>query len=280
MLIIWSVVTIILNLHSKFENTSPRGDILTNRKRMIQELLSQYPPITLEQMHGVKLLNRIDTKYVTTVDKLADFLRIAKESYYAQDFYGKRLMPYHTIYLDTPELDMYYAHQSGKAHRYKVRMRRYENDGATFIEVKNKNNKGRTKKKRTEISDLRYERGEMQDFIAPLMPYDAEALRPTIENAFHRITLVNLEKTERLTIDVDLSFHNMLNDNRRNMPQHVIIELKRDGLIPSPAIDLLRQLRIKKCGFSKMALGMAMTSPDLKQNLFKQRLRYINNLTK
>lgn len=246
---------------------------------MINELLTDYPPITLEQMHGVKLLNRIDTKYVTTVDMLAEFLRMAKDRYYVQDFHGRRLMPYHTIYLDTPDLRMYQDHQRGKKHRYKVRMRMYENEMEAFVEVKNKSNKGRTKKKRIEIPDLKYEGEVMQEFVDERTPYDAAELVPTIENRFHRITLVNKEKTERLTIDVDLWFHNVLNGNEKKMPQHVIIELKRDGLIPSPAIDLLRRLRIKKSGFSKMALGMAMTSPDLKQNLFKQRIRLLGKLS-
>lgn len=229
-------------------------------------------------MHGVKLLNRIDTKYVTTVDCLEEFLRLAKSRYYAQDYHGLRLMPYHTVYLDTPDMRMYHDHQRGKKHRYKVRMRMYENDKATFIEVKNKSNKGRTKKKRIEIPDLKYEGGVMQEFVDEKTPYDASTLIPTIENRFRRITLVNREKTERLTIDLDLRFHNFVTGNSHQMPHHVIIELKRDGLIPSPAIDLLRQLRIKRCGFSKMALGTAMTSPELKQNLFKQRIHLLGKM--
>lgn len=246
---------------------------------MIEHLLTEYPPITLEQMKGVKLLNRIDTKYVTTVDRLGEFLRMAKGCYYVQDFHGRRLMPYHTIYLDTPDLKMYLDHQRGKKHRYKVRMRMYENEMESFIEVKDKSNKGRTKKKRVEIPELSFEGEHMIEFVEERTPYDASALIPTIENRFRRITLVNMEMTERLTIDLDLQFHNIVNDNSRAMPQHVIIELKRDGLIASPAIEFLRRLRIKKCGFSKMALGMAMTSPELKQNLFKQRLRQIDKLT-
>ena len=245
---------------------------------MISQLLTEYSPITLEQMHGVKLLNRIDTKYVTTVDKLALFLELAKDKYYAQDFHGRRLMPYHTIYLDTPDLKMYHDHQRGKKHRYKVRMRMYENEMEAFLEVKNKSNRGRTKKKRIEIPDLAYNVDDMQTFVEEKAPYDATELIPTIENRFHRVTLVNKAKTERLTIDLDLQFHNLLNDNHKDMSQHVIIELKRDGLIPSSAIELLRQLRIRKCGFSKMALGLAMTAPEVKQNLFKLRLHQIFKL--
>lgn len=229
-------------------------------------------------MHGIKLMNRIDTKFVTTVEQLRRFLSVAKDHYMVQDYHGLRMMPYHTIYLDTPQLDMYMIHHNGVKHRHKVRMRRYENDGASFLEVKDKNNHGRTKKKRIGIEELEYATDEQIAFADALIPYDAKGLKPVIENRFRRITLVNKDKTERLTIDLGLYFHNLLTDRERRMDEHVIIELKRDGLIPSPAIELLRELRIKKSGFSKYAIGMALTDPTLKQNLFKKRIRYIEGL--
>ena len=252
----------------------------------MEQILATFPPITLDEMHGIKLMNRIDTKYVTTRDMLRRFLTLAQEHYYVQDFNGRRMMPYHTIYLDTPTLEMYHDHQRGKKHRYKVRMRMYENEMEPFMEVKNKNNKGRTKKKRLELAEPGettelIATPESLDFVQEKAPlYDAHTLQETIENRFRRITLVNKARTERLTIDLDLQFHNNLNGQSKELPEHVIIELKRDGLIPSPAIALLKQLRVKACGFSKMALGMAMTMPELKQNRFKQRLHYIEKLTK
>lgn len=246
---------------------------------MIENLLTSFAPITLKEMSDVRLLNRIDCKYVTTVDQLEKLLELTQNDYYAQDYNGRRMMPYHTVYLDTPDFQMYRDHQRGKKHRFKVRMRMYENEMEAFMEVKDKSNRGRTKKKRIEIPDLIYEEGEMQDFVEQRTPYKADGLIPTIENRFLRITLVNKAKTERLTIDLGLHFHNLINDNTHDMPQHVIIELKRDGRIPSPAIELLRQLRIKKQGFSKMAIGFALTTPEAKQNLFKQRIHQLNKLT-
>lgn len=225
-------------------------------------------------MKEVKLMNRIDTKFVTTRSCLVRFLEMAEGMYFVQDFHGRRLMPYHTIYFDTPFLDMYTAHETGRLQRYKVRLRMYENEMEAFVEVKRKNNHGRTKKKRMALPTLDYT-AEAQDFVAKKSPYDAALLRPTIENRFRRITLVNKAKTERLTIDVGLQFHNLLNGATVAMDDYVIIELKRDGLTHSPAIELLRRLRIKKCGFSKMAMGMALTDPTVRQNRFKRRIRYV-----
>ncbi len=229
-------------------------------------------------MREVKLMNRIDRKYVTTRSQLLRFLQEAQGDYYVQDFHGNHLMPYHTIYYDTPTNDMYVAHETGRLTRYKVRLRMYENEMEPFIEVKRKNNRGRTKKKRVALPALEF-LPEAQAFVAERTPYDPATLRPTIENRFRRITLVNKAKTERLTIDVGLSFHNLLTDYMLAMDDHVVIELKRDGLVPSPALEILRRLRIKRCGFSKMAMGTALTDSTIRQNRFKQRIHYVMSMT-
>ena len=59
------------------------------------------------------------------------------------------------------------------------------------------------------------------------------------------------------------------------MQRVAIIELKRDGNVPSPALDIIRELRIKRSGFSKYCIGSAMTNDSLKRNNFKERLTMI-----
>ena len=83
-----------------------------------------------------------------------------------------------------------------------------------------------------------------QDFLSTNLRYAASSLSEQLENRFNRITLVNKGKTERLTIDTNLRFHNVVTDGYRFMDDVVIIELKRDGLVPSPILGHLRNLRI------------------------------------
>ena len=59
----------------------------------------------------------------------------------------------------------------------------------------------------------------------------------------------------------------------RNMGPLVIIELKRDGLVFSPVLEMLRQLHIHPHGFSKYCMGAAMTNTELPLNRFKSKLR-------
>ncbi|MBP5705252.1 MAG: hypothetical protein J6X12_11255 [Paludibacteraceae bacterium] len=56
----------------------------------IDTKLSQMDPISLEQMSGIKLMNRIDTKYLVDVRRLPALLDKAKSDYFVQEIAGKR----------------------------------------------------------------------------------------------------------------------------------------------------------------------------------------------
>lgn len=242
----------------------------------MEKTLQSYIPVSLEQMKAVRLMNRIDTKYVTTLPKLIRLLELARNQYWVQEIDGRRNMPYYTLYYDTERCDMYLEHLRGRKTRQKIRIRAYEHSGVSFLEVKNKNNKGRTAKKRVECTVS--EKDGHTDFIASHLHYAPDRLVNRIENRFTRITLVNRNMTERLTIDTNLRFHNFTTDKVCTLDGLVIIELKRDGLTASPILELLRQLRIQPSGFSKYCMGMALTDGDLKKNRFKPRLRMVNKI--
>ncbi|MDE7413895.1 MAG: polyphosphate polymerase domain-containing protein [Muribaculaceae bacterium] len=243
------------------------------------DIIQSFEPISLADMGKVKLMNRIDSKYVTTVGKIRELLKAISSDYYIQEISGRCNMPYYTRYYDTPEMDMYYQHQRGKKSRQKIRMRRYEgSDTPPFIEIKSKNNKGRTRKKRVEMKDdtdlLSY-----QSFISANSNYDPENLVAQIENHFYRITLVDKAMTERITIDTNLEFHNLTTDAKVNLYEIGIIEWKRDGNLCKSGLDnYLKDLRIHPGGFSKYCIGMAVTNPDMKQNRIKKRIRKVKSL--
>ena len=110
----------------------------------ILQTLKEYIPISLEEMSGIKLMNRTDTKYVTSYQILKEILLAAGHDYRVQEVNGEYNIAYHTIYLDTADRDMYLTHQNGRVVREKIRIRTYVDSDLTFLEVKNKNNKGRT----------------------------------------------------------------------------------------------------------------------------------------
>lgn len=246
---------------------------------LIDELLTRLAPITLDEMKCVKLMNRTDTKFVTNLQKLATLLEMAQHDYYVQDIDGGRNLEYDTTYFDTTAYDMYTTHQHGHTNRQKIRFRTYCSSGLQFMEVKTKNNHGRTKKKRIEVADMDLADETKREFLCQHLRYGVDTLIPALNNHFSRITLVNKAKTERLTIDSSLRFNNLQNGERLDMGPLVIIELKRDGLVYSPVLEMLRQLRIQPHGFSKYCMGSALTGQDhLPVNRFKRKLIEVSKL--
>ena len=244
----------------------------------ILDIVQGMKPITLEEMSGVKLMNRTDTKFVTNLQKLKQLLEMAQADYYVQDIDGGRNLEYDTTYFDTTCFDMYRQHQCNHTNRQKIRFRTYCVSGLQFMEVKTKNNHGRTKKKRIEVTDMNLADDEKRVFLGKHLRYGVDTLQPALNNHFSRITLVNKGKTERLTIDSTLSFNNLQSGRHLDMDNLVIIELKRDGLCYSPVLEMLRQLRIQPHGFSKYSMGSALTNPVLPVNRFKRKLIEVNKL--
>ena len=238
----------------------------------MEELLSRFDSITLEQMSGIRLMNRIDTKFVTTQPVLEQLLAMAVDEYMAQEIDGERNLKYSTTYFDTRDYDMYYTHQHGHAGRQKLRFRTYVISNLQFMEVKTKNNHGRTKKKRMAVEDMDLADSEKLAFLETHLGYAPDTLMPAIHNDFDRITLVNKARTERLTIDTNLEFHNLVTGIDRKMAPLVIVELKRDGLCYSPVLEMLRRLRVFPHGFSKYCMGSALTNDQLQVNRFKPKL--------
>jgi len=238
-------------------------------------------------MESVKLMNRIDTKFVMPLRLLPELLRMAQDSYFVQAIAGKRTGDYDTVYYDTPDREMYIRHHDRQLVRQKIRVRTYVESHLFFLEVKRKNNKGRTKKKRialpsTSLTPDMIGQGKqpwrVDDFLAAKSWYHYEQISPRLRTEFTRITLVNRQKTERLTIDFCLRFTNLTSGNCVSMPEMVIVELKRDGNVPSAMIGIMQALRIHPLKVSKYCIGTALTTPEVKQNRFKPKIRKINKL--
>ena len=243
-------------------------------------LLNTFAPITLAEMKSVRLMNRVDTKFVTTLPRLMQLLEMAKGEYFVQEIDGERNSAYTTLYYDTPRLDMYIMHHNGCLGRQKVRVRQYVDSNLTFLEVKNKNNHRRTRKKRITVTGFDITGEQQREFLKPLCWWDVDTLQPALRNWFNRITLVNKAKTERVTIDTGLRFHNCMSGSGldKSLDQVVIIELKRDGNQPSPLLAMLRDLHIHPYGFSKYCMGTALSNPSVKKNRLKPKLHYVERL--
>lgn len=247
--------------------------------KSIDEKLSAFDKITLDEMSGIRLMNRIDTKFLVNVHQLPTLLEMAQRDYYVQEIGTLRKAFYRTLYYDTPTATMYVVHQDGKLNRQKIRVREYVESNLMFLEVKTKNNKGRTSKKRITITDENVlENQEAIAFLDEKSKFKMCEIAYRLRNSFFRITLVNKQKTERLTIDFNINFENCVTGIKNTISKLCIVEVKQDGNAHSYFKDYLSSLRIKQRSISKYCLGMVLTDPSIKYNRFKEKVRYINKL--
>lgn len=245
----------------------------------INNILGSFRPITLQEMDEVMLMDRIETKYIFSSRRLTELLDHLSLSYKMLDINTVRNFPYHTTYLDTSDLLFYMEQVRGKLNRHKIRYRRYESTGVSFLEIKKRTNKNRTIKWRIENS-LTDDSPDVSAsiFIKEYLPDLCAEIKPVLINGFTRITLVGMECRERITLDYNLNFATP-DGKKSSLPFLAIAEIKRDRhLGSSPFGIIMKKSGIHPTRFSKYCIGSAITSETLRKNTLKQNLRLINKI--
>jgi hypothetical protein len=247
---------------------------------VLKKCTEEMDPVSLGDITSVRLMYRTDTKYILQAARLPIFLRKASGDYLIQEIEGRRIALYETEYYDTSSLNFYHDHLKGRLNRCKVRRRTYCDCNLHYLEIKRKINTGLTKKHRLKLDNLADISGtSSSEFVKKYCATDLFLLFPVIINRFNRITLVNREKTERVTLDFDLRFTSTGGENEKCIPNIVIVEIKKGKFQKSAIEELLLHERVKKTGFSKYCAGISLlhVSPGFKS--YKEKLRYIKKIT-
>ena len=247
-------------------------------------VLAKMQPIGLDEMKAVRLMNRVDQKYMASAERLETLLGRIAEGYYVQHIDGEALSPYRNLYFDTEGLAMYTMHHDGKLNRQKLRVRTYRSTDTTYFEIKNKDNKRKTRKVRIPIDVSLFDRclevPEVAQFVNGNTHYPVGTLHECLENSFERITLVDKGMHERVTIDSGIRFHNRATGVDADISRLLVIEVKHEVGAPMSAIErALHEMHIPPRRMSKYCIGTALTDPSVKHNRFKPKLLYIDKLT-
>lgn len=246
--------------------------------RSLDEIIAAFKPISLEEMDSVKLMDRTDTKFVFHVQDLDKILTEIVDHYRALEVEGTRWSPYETLYFDTSSLELYLRHHNQKMNRYKIRYRKYVNSNLHFFEIKFKNNKGRTIKKRIKESKIETSiHNNAQQLLETITNFTADEMKPILYVNCSRATLVNTEIGERLTLDVKLQF---IKDNQEiSFEPLVIAELKQSKVnVQSPFYKLMKHYRFRSSSMSKYCFGVTQLFPDVKKNNFKPKILTLNKI--
>lgn len=247
-------------------------------------LLRRFEAISLSEMSAVALQDRMDTKFVMREAQLYNALATLTRQYRVLDICGVRLNHYRTLYFDTADFALFQQHHIGRRERFKVRTRSYVDSHLSFLEVKHKVRQNRTVKNRIATPGLLTEvTPEADAFLNDYLPFAPETLEPKLWNEYTRITLVNRQENERLTLDLRLRFGGYEDTFAAGrsvaLPGVAIAEVKRDGFSrSSDFVGRMREMGVRPIGFSKYCAGVAMLFEEVKHNNFKPKMRLVEKL--
>ena len=249
-----------------------------NKKYLFQYLLNDLQTVSLEELDNVKLLDRQDTKFVFNQIHLPLILDKIKPFYRILEINNERVFTYDNTYFDTDDILFYNQHHNGNKKRFKIRSRKYSSSNQSFFEIKIKNNKDRTVKKRLPIDGINKYLGEQEkDLVSEIIGLPPNQITPKLNVQFSRITLTDNSFNERLTIDTNISAKN--GSGSKIFNQLVISEIKHIKYDPkSDFIQILRNLKIQEMRFSKYCMGMLHVNKEIKYNRFKPKLLRINKI--
>lgn len=240
--------------------------------------LRDFESISLSQLDDINFSDRQDTKSIFPAEMLPRLIDMLKTRYHILEVNGTRIFNYESIYLDTPDFKFYNDHQRNKARRHKIRFRRYVDEGSSFFEIKTKNGKGRSSKKRIPTN------GEYNRLTSPLKEVirqhaqtDPEILLPSLQVTVNRITLLSNDRAEKITLDVNVQFS--LHGKVKEMNDLVIAEVKQIRFNSgSDFFKIQRQFGIHPISISKYCVGVASLNEEVKTNRFRPSLRKIHQI--
>jgi hypothetical protein len=243
-------------------------------------LTDAFAPVSLEALNAkAAMLERLDSKYVVRADVLREAVPQLAENFDVLEIDGLRSFLYRTCYFDDPERRACHDHHQGRRRRMKVRVRHYVDADLCFVEVKLKDKRGITVKKRLRCGVDEF--GVLSDTgMAHVERSHADLcgrafgrpLDPVLWMHYHGVTLVAREGGERMTIDSGMRFV-ALGQAHHTDDDIFIVETKSangNGL----ADGVLRWLHQHPTnGCSKYCVGMSVTGAVSRHNRFLPALR-------
>jgi hypothetical protein len=244
-----------------------------------------FDPISLRALNAkAEMLERLDNKYVVDAAVLRRAAAELARHFDILEIEGRRAFTYETCYFDDADWRSYFDHHQGRRQRAKVRVRKYVEAGLCFLEVKLKDKRGATIKKRLpydpekfgtlDETALNYVHTVYFDQYGQEFPTD---LSRVIDMRYVRMTLVAKEGGERMTIDNEMCFFapgssHAVDDN------HFILETKSDNGngIADTILRAMHQHPTKHC--SKYCAGMAVLNQGTRHNRFLPALRKLGSV--
>ncbi|MGG5259486.1 VTC domain-containing protein [Phycicoccus avicenniae] len=237
------------------------------------------PAIALDELVATSdLLTRVDRKYVLTATEATMLTDLAPAGTRVLEIDGYRTLGYTTRYLDTGDLLTQRLAAHNRRRRFKVRSRRYELTGASYLEVKTRAGEHTVKtrlagdhirERRIDCAGARFVTESLA--ASGIDPAVVPDLAPALDIRYDRTTLHLADDGTRVTVDRALGWERP-DGLRLERPDLVVVETKSPGR-PSSLDRALWSLGHRPRRMSKYATGLAALDPALPANRWARTLR-------
>jgi hypothetical protein len=208
---------------------------------------------------------RFDHKFLLSRDNFLEFSNKSSNGFSLLTIDGQNQFTYQTEYFDTDDLELYFDHARRRKRRYKVRIRNYKETKRTRLEVKA--HLGNSQTQKFVMEDVTSLGDQACNFIGQVfgavhpgqrLHHFAESFSTVAKTQFERMTFVNEQNHEKVTIDVNLSL--TANGQRFDLPENMfLVEVKTR----SPNSNFLREMRksrFEQTQFSKYCAAIELAN--------------------
>jgi VTC domain len=248
-------------------------------------LTAPFAPISLKELEANSgMLERIDNKYVVNHEVLRLAVPELAKHFDILEIDGLRNFTYDTCYFDDADSRCYFDHHQARKKRVKVRMRKYLEAGLCFVEVKLKDRRGMTIKKRLRCAvdkygtldeaALNFVNDVYQGLYKRVFPHD---ISRNLDMRYQRLTLVAKDGGERMTLDNSVRF--IMDGEERGVDEELFIIEAKSAKGNGIADRILRRLHQHPTKHvSKYCTGLATMREGTKRNNFRRALKSLGLL--
>ena len=138
-----------------------RNNIFAPAKPMdFTKNIEVFESLSALEVKKFKFLDKEELYYTFNKSFLPQIIESIKEDYSVITDHEKKYRSFKILYFDTPKNRFYLDAHNGKRNRFIVRFRQCIESNITFFEVKYINKKGRKRKKKIEVEEIKTTLGE------------------------------------------------------------------------------------------------------------------------
>jgi hypothetical protein len=244
-------------------------------------------------------LQRFELKYRVQHEDIALAIRDFVSTYLEVDEYGATMpkfsYPVHSLYLDSPNLKLYWDTINGTKNRYKLRLRFYENrpDAPVYFEIKRRMNniiakqRGGVRRKAVDLLLAGHFPDQshivsrdpkhlvaLQNFCKLASSIQAQPrthvayLREAWLSAYDNSVRVTLDRKVRSEFEPTSRLSTDMHHPHYVFGSDIVLELKFTNRFPNWFGDLVRHFGLQQCGAAKYVEGVAQIGPHNVQQGF------------